>query len=223
MVPRVASIAGVIGLLIFGSLSLLGGLLATAEYLRYPEGEGAIAIVVPMFTVGGLTLLAARGKQRHGDRAVYLVCLALIVQLLTISVLGVLLGLPVLFLQFGILISLALRHRSNVGVRIFLMGFVLTGVSAFIYQRTGPAIGVYGNLCGVPPNHLCYGPVLGAGFPLQYVVDFPTISVPGMLSLEDDLRGPSLVLDILAYGLAIFGSYRLIQIIRFGMSVSPTR
>ncbi|HEY47926.1 MAG: hypothetical protein AMJ88_00935 [Anaerolineae bacterium SM23_ 63] len=223
LVPRIASIAGATGLLVFGSLSILGGLLAATEYLRYQDGEGVLTIVVPMFMVGSLTLLAARGQRGLGDRAGYLVFLALMIQLLTISTLGMYLGPPVIILQFAIIISLAVRFRSSAGFKILLMGFALAGVSAFIYQRTGPAIGVYGNLCGEPPNHLCYGPVLGAGFPLQYVVDSPTISVPGMLGLEDDLRGPSMVIDVLVYCLAIFGGYRFIQIIRFRKSESPSR
>lgn len=220
LVPRITSITGATGLLVFGSLSILGGLLATVKYLRDQEWEGVLATAIPMFIVGGLTLLAIRGQRGLGDRVGYLVFLALMIQLLPIS--GSLSGLelPVIFLQFPILISLAVRFRFSVGIRILLMGFAFAGISSVIYQRIGPEIGVYGNHCGEPPNQLCYGPLLGAGFPLQYIVDQPTISVTGRLGPEDYLRGSSLVFDTLAYCLAIFGIYRLIQIIRLRRSES---
>lgn len=101
------------------------------------------------------------------------------------------------------------------------IGYVLAVLSAFVYHRAGPAIGVYGNMCGEPPEHLCYGPVLGAGFPLQFVVDVPTISVPGILSMEDDLRGQSLAIDILAYCVVILASHKLSQRICIWRSESP--
>ena len=209
-----ASIISAIALLILGLLSILVGILLTIELLRHPDWRSLFIIPISICIVGALCLVAARSQRRLGKRAGYIVLLSLIVQLFVMSEMDLYFALLITFLQFAIVIAVAARFRSDIGIRIFLIGYILAGVSAFIYQRTGPAISVYGTECGKPPNHLCYGPVLGAGFPLQYVVDVPTISIPQTLNLEDNLRGPPLAIDILAYSLVILGSYKLVQSLR---------
>jgi hypothetical protein len=210
----IASVVGAIALLILGSLSMLGGILFTIEIARNPGHTDLLVIAISSIIVGTLSLVAARSPGRLKERPVYFVFLSLILQMILMSEEELCLVLLVMFLHFSILLSIAFRYRTNIVIRVFLMGYLLAGLSAFVYQRTGPAIGVYGTECGEPPNHLCYGPVLGAGFPLQYVVDRPTISIPQKLGLEDNVRGLSLAIDILVYSVAIFLSYKLVQSFR---------
>ena len=55
-------------------------------------------------------------------------------------------------------------------------------------QRSGPEEVVVGNVCGVAGNEPCYQSVRNGGFPLGFVFDRPTVSVPYRLGAEDDLR-----------------------------------
>lgn len=80
--------AGLTGLLVFGSLSVMRGLLATSEYLRHQEVGGGLPIVMPLFLVGGLAFLAAKGHRALGNLAGHLVILAMLIQLPTVSLLG---------------------------------------------------------------------------------------------------------------------------------------
>jgi hypothetical protein len=135
-------------------------------------------------------------------------------QLLAMSEIPWFAAFSVVILQSAILISMAVRFRFRPDLRVILVASALAGCSYLVYQRIGPAIGVYGTECGEPPDHLCYGPVLAAGFPLQYFVDVPTISVPGSLGHEDEFRGVSLLLDILIYCAIIIVGQRLARILR---------
>jgi hypothetical protein len=135
-------------------------------------------------------------------------------QLLAMSEIPWFAAFSVVILQSAILISMAVRFRFRPDLRVILVASALAGCSYLVYQRIGPAIGVYGTECGEPPDHLCYGPVLAAGFPLQYFADVPTISVPGSLGHEDEFRGASLLLDILLYCAIIIVGQRFARILR---------
>lgn len=87
---------------------------------------------------------------------------------------------------------------KRIGASILLLA-VATGITltTFFYQRYGPFMGVHGNMCGpAEGGQLCIAPVLQAGWPLPYLFDSPTISVPEKLFLEDDLHVGFFALDI---------------------------
>lgn len=84
---------------------------------------------------------------------------------------------------------------------VFLMSLVLAmgiTLATFFYQRYGPFMGQYGNLCGpVGSGQLCIRYVLQAGWPLPYVFDIPTISVPYKLCIiEDEMNFGFFALDV---------------------------
>jgi hypothetical protein len=87
---------------------------------------------------------------------------------------------------------------------------VLAAASA-AYQRVGPRRMLTGEAwCSTPAP--CAVPVLGAGFPLPFLIDNPQISVPNAIGLvEDDLRPGAFLLDALFYfALAVLVfSYRI--------------
>lgn len=72
-------------------------------------------------------------------------------------------------------------------------------VASTAYQRVGPTRLVEGEgFC--PGREPCFVPVLGAGFPLAFLVDNPQISVPRSVHLvEDDFRPGAFVLDAIFY------------------------
>lgn len=89
------------------------------------------------------------------------------------------------------------------------VALALTCASA-AYQRVGPLQTVEGEGSGCPTAAPCRLPVLGAGFPLAYLVDRPGISVPGALHLvEDELRPTAFALDFLLYLALVLAAVRL--------------
>jgi len=201
-------------LLLTGSLALLAGIVLGAESIRHQGSWDLWGIAIPMTIAGGMSLVAAVGRSSSSKRAYYVILSSMVGQLLAMSDTPWFAACPVLVLQSAILISLAVHFRYRPDIRVILVACILAGFSFFIYQRIGPAIGVYGTECGEPPSHRCYGPVLGAGFPLQYFVDVPTISVPRSLGDEDGFRGVSLLLDVFVYSATIIVGQRLVQILR---------
>jgi hypothetical protein len=75
---------------------------------------------------------------------------------------------------------------------------VLATASA-AYQRVGPRRMVTGEAwCSTPAP--CLVAVLGAGFPLPFLIDNPQVSVPNAIGLvEDDFRPGAFLLDALLY------------------------
>lgn len=67
------------------------------------------------------------------------------------------------------------------------------------YHRVGPMRMVEGEgWCSTPGP--CAVPVLGAGFPLPYLIDNPQVSVPNAVGLfEDDFRAGAFLIDTLIY------------------------
>ena len=58
------------------------------------------------------------------------------------------------------------------------------------WERRGPELVENGNLCGPARDEICWEPALTGGFPLAWVVDIPTISVPGELHWAEDRVRP---------------------------------
>jgi hypothetical protein len=80
----------------------------------------------------------------------------------------------------------------------------LLAVTSVLFERVGPELVQYGNLCGSGGNGPCFEPVLSGGFPLPYLFDTPGVSVERKLSFgEDTLRLGALVLDTALYFLVL--------------------
>ena len=64
-------------------------------------------------------------------------------------------------------------------------------------------MGIYGNMCGPgDTGELCIEPIFQAGWPLPFVFDIPTISVPMKLHFEDEFNFGFFALDV-----AFFASF----------------
>ncbi len=103
--------------------------------------------------------------------------------------------------------------RARTVLALAAVAVALT-VASVRYQRVGPMRLVEGEgWCSTPAP--CAVPVLGAGFPLPYLIDNPQVSVPNAVGLfEDDVRPGAFILDALfffALGLLII---RIIREIR---------
>jgi hypothetical protein len=75
--------------------------------------------------------------------------------------------------------------------------------ASVVVQRVGPLRLVEGEgFC--PGAEPCRVPVLGAGFPVPYLIDDPQVSVPGRVALvEDGFRAGAFLLNVAFYaGLA---------------------
>ena len=126
-------------------------------------------------------------------------------------------GVPIvwmgLILSFVIAVLMAIYLKIKLFIITTVIGLALTCAS-FACQRMGPEIGVYGNMCEDQPHGFCYGKLLGAGLPMQYVIDEPGVSVMYKLSMEDDFRIVPFLLDVLFYSAIIYGGIRLIRYYR---------
>ena len=81
-----------------------------------------------------------------------------------------------------------------------VIAFALTIYSSN-FQRVGPAIRGFGNVCGPSGEERCYEPVLNAGLPLPYFFDNPSISARGNLALfEDEFRILPFLVDVYLFG-----------------------
>jgi len=68
-------------------------------------------------------------------------------------------------------------------------------LASVLFQRIGPIQGFVGTECGDPQNK-CYSPVLNGGFPIPFIIDEPTISIPGSLNLDDDIVVWPFLIDV---------------------------
>lgn len=104
-----------------------------------------------------------------------------------------------------------MKKRKKSGERLFRviklisLSIIFTAVS-FTFQRFGPEVGVYGNVCGPSEDQLCLRPKFNGGFPLGYVFDNPATSVRDQLTpfVEDDFRILPFLLDVLFYGVVLY-------------------
>ena len=72
--------------------------------------------------------------------------------------------------------------------------------ASILYQRVGPTQITEGEGSGCPSANPCRIRVLGAGYPLAYLVDRPGVSVEGALHLvEDEFRPGAFALDFMIY------------------------
>lgn len=102
------------------------------------------------------------------------------------------------------------RKRSIRLLGALGLALMLTLASA-AFQRVGPLRQVEGEgFC--PDGGRCRIPVLGAGFPLAYLVDNPQLSVPHAVHLiEDDFRAGAFALDALFYLVLTAAATRLVR------------
>ena len=90
-------------------------------------------------------------------------------------------------------------HRVRRIIGVSSIAIALASLSV-IYERPSGDRSVVGNVCGPLANEACIERRLAAGFPLAYLYDRPSISVPGAIHLvEDELRFLPFVLNVLIY------------------------
>lgn len=81
-------------------------------------------------------------------------------------------------------------------------------------QRSGPQEVVVANVCGVSANEPCYQSVRNGGFPLGFVFDVPTVSVPYKLGPEDDLRLLPFIADVAFFWAVLAAAWSFGQVRR---------
>ena len=105
--------------------------------------------------------------------------------LISLTSLNIPILLPVLASSFGLFVTAAILFRINPVIAIVLAGIALALLS-FTLQSLGPERDSFGTEC--IPIQDCIQPVLGAGFPIHYVIDIPGITYQSVLGFEDDFR-----------------------------------
>jgi len=101
------------------------------------------------------------------------------------------------------------RWRAELVVATGLLA-LLTTLASVKYERRGPGTVEAGNLCGPRMDEICRVPALGGGWPLAYLVDSPSISVPDQLGFfEDDFRREPFAFDVLVHWAALLVLARL--------------
>ena len=89
------------------------------------------------------------------------------------------------------------RVRSIIGISSIALALASLSV---VYERRSDEVAVVGNVCGPSTNEACVERRLAAGFPLAYMYDRPSISVPGTIHfVEDEFRALPFALNILIY------------------------
>lgn len=105
----------------------------------------------------------------------------------------------------------SVTQRISIFLMILALAIGIT-LSTFTYQRYGPFMGVHGNSCGSgDTGELCIEPVLQAGWPLPYVFDSPTISVPEKLFTEDELNLGFFALDVAFFACCVNTVWQLFE------------
>jgi hypothetical protein len=159
--------------------------------------------------VAGLSLGASVEYWRRSRKGIYLHVAAIFTLLPALS-LGFA-GVAVLVVSFAILATMA-AHISSKPAFIIATAAVSLAFASFFYQQLGPEIGQYGTEC--VPLENCFRPLLGAGYPLQYMVNVPGITDPTSLGAEDEFRLVPFALDTLFYFTVAYLGYGLIRFYR---------
>jgi len=156
--------------------------------------------------VAGASLMASIEYWRGRRRGIYLHILAIFTLLPALSLAFE--AVAILVVSLAILATMAAYLRAKPALIITALSLGLTFAS-FFYQQMGPEVGKYGTEC--VPIENCFGPLLGAGYPLQYMVNTPGITDPTSLDAEDKFRLVPLALDTLFYFAIAYSSYTLIR------------
>jgi hypothetical protein len=115
-------------------------------------------------------------------------------------------SLAVIFALSLALLSIAASQLQGNRIISVLLGGLALAVMSFTYQTAGPEVKIVGTECPVIRD--CIQPVLGGGFPVQYVVDNPGVSVRNVLALEDEYRLWPLIADTCFY-ICVIGLIRM--------------
>jgi hypothetical protein len=181
------------------------------SFLHFPA-LGLLFLLIESILIGVLSIVTAVGYWHLKPWGVYvhLLSLAHIIPFIMVYPERVAVYWIGLILSFSIVVLMATYLKIKVFIVTTVIGLALTCAS-FAYQQMGPEIGVYGTECKDQPRGFCYGPLLGAGLPMQYVLDQPGVSVMYKWGMEDNFRIAPFLLDVLFYSAIIYGSIKFIR------------
>jgi hypothetical protein len=153
---------------------------------------------------------------KSGSIAIRLIVIGLLLALVGIWLMYVYessLFLSIALFVFSVIVFIraAFDLKTNPIIMFGLVGLCTTFLS-FAYQPIGPVIRQHGTEC--IPLEDCFAPVRGGGFPMQFVVDNPGVSIPDLLGIEDEFRLWAFVLDVIFYFVLGQLLYKFIRSIR---------
>jgi hypothetical protein len=167
---------------------------------------------------GGISIIVAIGYWSKNAWAPYLhfisiIQLALLIILPARDIASHWYYLAIIVASFTQLISMTITLRCN-KIFIAIIFAVVLASASFFYQKIGPSVGIYGTECKDQPHGYCYGPLLGAGFPFQFVLDFPGISVVGTIGYEDNVIQIMFLADVFIYCVIIYAGLELARFVK---------
>jgi len=172
--------------------------------------EPNLATLSLLVAAGSLaSLMVAIQYWRCRSSGVYLHILALVLQIpILVGISGLGIGVAVTVISLAILAVMAIFFKAKPVLTSLIIGLGLAFAS-FFFQRMGPEIGQYGNVC-VPMSD-CFGPLLSGGFPLAYMINQPGHTFQYSLDQWDEFRLASFVLDTFFYVFITYGGFKLVQ------------
>ena len=192
---------------LIGISFLVGGVIS---FLHYPV-LGLLFILIDSILIGVLSIAAAVSYWHLKSWGIYFHLFSIVhILLFTLFYPDEFLVWIGLIISFPIVILMAVYLKIKMVIVSMIIGIGLTCAS-FACQQMGPEIGVYGNMCEDQPQDLCYDELLGAGFPVHYVLDQPGISVMYRINMEDNFRIVPFLLDFLFYCAIVYGSIRIVR------------
>lgn len=172
--------------------------------------------LIPTIFIGVFSIAAAWGCWLQRPWAIYAQIIALLVQIqlilfITIGIEDLNIFKPILIISFGVSVIIFVLTASGRNRKPLILASIvalsLTIISS-VYQQTGPFTGSFGNTC---PGGACIDSLLGAGFPLPYIVDSTATSVWWQLGEEDEFLPIVFGLDVCFYIVLVYGGIRLWQ------------
>jgi len=184
-------------------------------------GEGFIYLfltAILAFLTGGLSIGVAIGYWSKSTWVLYLhfvsiIQLVLLLIFLSSEITSYWYCFALLSVSLSQLITMLFFLGSHKAFVSVVLALLLVSVS-FYYQKTGPSMEIYGTECKDQPHGDCYGPLLGAGFPFQYVLDSPGVSIIGTIGYEDKVKPLMFLLDILIYWAGAYACFELVQFVK---------